>query len=115
MPLYPYACENPSCHHSDDEFQKIVDVSLTQCPRCGQETYKRQVCQVHTNLKEFHKPIEMYSVAVDSLEEVREMKRRNPNVEISDDPKHPLFGVPIARTRADKMSVLRKEGFIETN
>jgi putative FmdB family regulatory protein len=39
MPTYDYHCE--SCGHCEEVFQKITDASLTQCPACKKEAYKR--------------------------------------------------------------------------
>lgn len=61
------------------------------------------------------KPIEMMSIAVDSPEEVQAFRQRNPGVEISDVAGDPLFGVPIAKSRREKLRILEKEGFVETN
>ena len=60
-------------------------------------------------------PIEMMSIAVDSEEEVDAFRRRNPGVEISRDRDNRNFGVPIAKSRSEKLRVLQNEGFIETN
>jgi putative FmdB family regulatory protein len=33
MPTYEYECT--ACKHTFEEFQKITDKPLTECPRCG--------------------------------------------------------------------------------
>lgn len=33
MPTYWYRCQ--TCHHEFEEFQKISDPPLTECPKCG--------------------------------------------------------------------------------
>lgn len=63
----------------------------------------------------FDKPIEMLSVAVDNPSEIVDFRKRNPGVEISHDRADPNFGVPIARTRKEKMAILRNENFEERN
>lgn len=113
MPIYPYQCS--ACNYGKDEYQKMHEPHIVVCPDCGRETYKRQVCQVHTDLKEFHRPVKMNSIAVCSLEEVRELQRTCPGIEISDNPDHPDFGVPIARSRAEKLRILSSVGWEEKN
>lgn len=41
MPIYAYKCS--SCGHVEDEIQKVSDAPLTHCPKCGEETYAKQV------------------------------------------------------------------------
>jgi hypothetical protein len=60
-------------------------------------------------------PIEMMSIALDTEEEIQEFRARNPGVEISDNREDRAFGVPIAKSRAEKLRILEKEGFVETN
>lgn len=61
------------------------------------------------------KPVEMLSIAVDNEDEVDEFRARNPGTEISRDRRSPLFGVPVAKSRSEKLRILKKEGYIETN
>lgn len=35
MPTYNYRCK--SCEHKFEEFQKITEDALTECPECGKE------------------------------------------------------------------------------
>jgi len=67
----------------------------------------------HTGV--FEKPIEMYSVALADETDIAVFRGRNPGVDVSTDRRSPLFGVPIARTRQQKLAVLRAEGFEELN
>jgi hypothetical protein len=69
----------------------------------------------HTNLIEFSKPIEMFSIACNSEEEIREMQQRVPGLDISTDPNDEMYGVPVARTRQQKLAALEVAGFEETN
>lgn len=39
MPIYDYRCDH--CGLRKDVLQKIADPVLTQCPECGQQTFKR--------------------------------------------------------------------------
>jgi len=41
MPIYAYKCA--TCGHADDVMQKMSDVALTTCPKCGSETYSKQL------------------------------------------------------------------------
>lgn len=112
MPIYAYQCD---CGHAAEEFQHITAAALTACPVCGSPAYHRVPTLCHTDLKEFHTPIDMYSVAVEDLGEVRDLKRACPDADISDNPADPMYGVPIARSRKAKLQVLRASGYIETN
>lgn len=38
---YEYECED--CGHGEEVEQKITDQRLTECPKCGSNTYKRLV------------------------------------------------------------------------
>ncbi|GIX23401.1 MULTISPECIES: FmdB family zinc ribbon protein [Caldimonas] len=49
MPIYAYKCE--SCGHGQDVLQKISDPVLTNCPRCGAETFRKQVTAAGFQLK----------------------------------------------------------------
>lgn len=112
MPIYSYACP---CGHADDEFQKMSSAPLTDCPKCNGKNYHRVPTIPHTNLIEFRTPIEMFSVACNNDEEIREMQRKVPGLDISTDPRDEMYGVPIARTRAQKLAALEVAGFVETN
>ena len=41
MPIYAYKCA--TCGHADDVMQKMSDDALTKCPKCGAETYAKQL------------------------------------------------------------------------
>ena len=41
MPIYAYKCA--TCGHADDVMQKMSDAALTKCPKCGAETYAKQL------------------------------------------------------------------------
>lgn len=110
MPIYDAKC---ACgHEARDVYAKMN--SLIPCPKCG-GTMERVPSLPHTDLKEFHTPIEMYSVAVEELVDVRRLKAACPDADISDDPASELYGVPVARSRKAKMQVLKATGFMESN
>ena len=113
MPIYEYKCRE--CNHEDEHYQSIRSEPLNICPVCNAPAYQKVPSLTHTDLKEFHKPIEMYSVAVQDPAEIRKLKTECPDADISDDPNHPLFGVPVARTRRAKLQVLKASGFQEIN
>lgn len=115
MPMYNYECENSDCGHRDSEFQHMNDDRLKQCPICLCATYQRRPHQVHTSMKEFQTPIELMCLAVDNEDEIDAFRHRNPNVEISSDRNNPNFGIPIARTRKEKLDIFKAEKFVETN
>ena len=41
MPTYEYACSN--CGNQWEEIQKISENPLTECPKCHEQTAKRQI------------------------------------------------------------------------
>ena len=49
MPIYAYRCE--ACGFSKDALQKVSDAPLTQCPSCGQPTFKKQLTAAGFQLK----------------------------------------------------------------
>ncbi|MEM8737268.1 MAG: zinc ribbon domain-containing protein [Planctomycetota bacterium] len=106
MPLYSYECE--SCGHADDEFQRMVDAPLTRCPVCGADTYSKQVSLPNTDMTEFHTPIEMLSVAGHPDDTAELQRKLGSDIEVRD-------GVPIARTRKQKLHVLKTLGYTEGN
>lgn len=113
MPIYVYACD--ACGHNVDEFQHMSDTSLTECPECGSDTYHRVPCRTHSDMVEYDKPIELYSVALNDDQEINDFQRQCPDVEVSRDPKDPMYGVPIARTRKQKLDSLEVFDFEEKN
>lgn len=113
MPIYSYCCSN--CQHADDEYQKMSSGSLTECPKCRAASYHRVPTLAHTDLKEFHTPIEMYSIGLNDDEEIRAFKAKCPDVDVATDPNDPLYGIPVARNRAQKKKALDAMGFVETN
>lgn len=113
MPIYVYHC--PQCDRVDEEYQGIREEPLTACPECGDGGYHRVPTVPHSDMFEFRKPIEMYSIGCTSLEDIYEFRQKCPDVHISDDPNDPLWGVPVARNRKEKLKALKAVGFEEKN
>jgi len=63
----------------------------------------------------FAVPIEMWSIAMDDDEEIRAFCLKAPDVSVSIDPNDPLYGVPIARNRQQKLQALKATGYAELN
>lgn len=116
MPMYVQVC--PSCGFEDQMFRSMAEAHLKpSCPRCGQEMdrdYQAEGAGPHLD-EAFTHPIEMHSIAVTNDEDIKAFKRRNPDVEIGTNPNRDDYGVPIARSRAEKLRILRAEGFEEKN
>jgi len=93
----------------------MSDPPLQFCSVCGKSGYRKIPSLFTTDLKNFNKPIEMYSVACSTLQEVREIQVKCPDVQINDDPNSEMFGIPIAANRKQKKQVLRAVGFEERN
>ncbi|OGT35450.1 MAG: hypothetical protein A3F11_01610 [Gammaproteobacteria bacterium RIFCSPHIGHO2_12_FULL_37_14] len=49
MPIYEYQCQ--SCGHQLEEFQKISDAALTECPKCHQATLNKLISAAGFQLK----------------------------------------------------------------
>ena len=49
MPIYAYKCE--SCGFSKDVLQKMSDAPLSDCPKCGGGTFKKQLTAAGFQLK----------------------------------------------------------------
>lgn len=109
MPLYDFKC--PTCKYEAHDVFRKMHSSLPDCPKCGTDMeHVPTLC--HTDMKAFHTPVKLYSVACNSMEEIREMQAAG--VPCSDDPNDEDFGVPVATTRKEKLAALKTAGFIET-
>ena len=110
MPIYVYRCQE--CDDETEEFHHINEKVLILCDTC--KVSKRRVpCLPHTDMREFHNPIQMQSLGCSDPQEIRAFQLRNPDAKISTDPKDPLYGVPIAHTRKEKLDILKAEGWEE--
>ncbi|HYD79241.1 MAG TPA: FmdB family zinc ribbon protein [Paucimonas sp.] len=49
MPIYAYRCE--SCGFAKDVLQKVSDAPLSDCPECGQSSFKKQLTAAGFQLK----------------------------------------------------------------
>lgn len=49
MPIYEYRCEQ--CGFQKEHLQKVSDALLTQCPQCGQASYKKMLTAAGFQLK----------------------------------------------------------------
>lgn len=112
MPLYDYRCR--ACDHTHDEYQSMRDDPLTHCPQCGSTEYGR-VPTLPTPDREYGTPIQMFSIGLNHPDDIAEFKRACPDVDIATDENDPLYGVPIARTRRQKLAALNAAGFEERN
>lgn len=111
MPLYEYRCTE--CGHADDEFQHMKEEHLTQCPACDAATYRRQVSVPHSDMVEFAKPIDLYSIGLNDDEEIAAFKRKAPDVHVETDPRSEMYGIPQAKNRKQKLAALAAMGYVE--
>ena len=65
----------------------------------------------HTDMKEFAVPVVMHSIGCTDESQIRQMQQAGVN--ISTDPKDPNYGVPVARTRKEKLTALKVAGYVE--
>lgn len=87
------------------------------CPDCGCTCENNAVPNIPRTPKSdnFRKPIEMVSIGLHDAADIRSFQERCPGVQVIDDPRHPDYGVPIARNRAEKKRALAAVGFEEHN
>lgn len=112
MPIFDWRCG--SCDHTAEEYRKIGESApVENCPVCGKLEYIKQIGLPSTDRKAFSKPIEMYSVALDTDEEIKAVRDKCPDVKISMDQNDEMYGIPIAKTRNDKLKVLKAMGYVE--
>lgn len=114
MPIYVFEC--PECPNMAEEFMSIRDfLHPPNCPDCKilmERSFRSEGAGNHLD-REFHTPIEMYSIAMEDPEEIAEFQKQCPDVDVSLDPKDPMYGVPIGRTRNQKLKALKVAGFVE--
>lgn len=111
MPCYPYICD--VCGTTAEE---MVPMSQYQgeieCPYCDDGTMMRREfagTTPHTLDHPFQHPIEMFSIAPNNPTELAAFRERNPDVKLD------RQLVPLAHNRAEKLRILKNEGFEEKN
>ena len=50
MPFYDYICQK--CHHTLEAFQRMDDLVLTKCPKCGEESLIRCLNIPYVHIKQ---------------------------------------------------------------
>jgi len=105
MPMYPYEC---GCGHAIEVFKPMAQYRTPEsCPECGavmERVHTRRCASLDTP---FQKPVEMFSVAPTNPVELQELRQKMPDVELTSQL------VPIARTRTEKLRILKATGFEE--
>ena len=106
MPMYDFKC--PSCGILVSEYREINNRNNSgYCPSCDCETDRHIGSECpHTDMKEYHKPIKMDSVAVQPYYQDELQQILGPDIEIE-------AGRPVARTRKEKLHILRAMGYQE--
>lgn len=116
MPLYHQYC--PACGHDDIAFRPMSrSHENPNCEVCGtpmRRDFQAEAAGPHLDA-EFRKPIEMHSLALCNEEDIHAFRQRHPDVEIGTDPRREDYGVPKARSRSEKLRILKKEGWVEQN
>lgn len=114
MPIYEYECTE--CSHADDEYQKMSAEPLTRCPKCNSDAYRKLIsCPSGAMEKNFFTPIQMYSIAMDNDDEIKAFRRRctSNEIDVSMDQNDPMYGIPIARNRRQKLAALQASDYQE--
>jgi hypothetical protein len=111
MPERTFVCSK--CGKVNLEFQSLMDETIPVCCQLPMlRDYVAETTEGRRPTQMFRTPIEMYSIALNP-EEIGDFKRRCPDVEVAES--GPMMGVPIARTRQQKLRALKVMGFEERN
>lgn len=103
MPIYPFDCE--ACGYHGDVMKSISEYQEHEpCPQCGVEM-QRDFAPRQPEDSVYQKPIEMFGVAPETPAELTDLRRKLPDVELTDQL------VPVARTYAEKKRILKATGF----
>lgn len=107
MPQYCYRCVK--CSHVQVDFRLVSDRdNPTSCEKCRSES-KRDFFSERVNTpKDFHKPIEMLSIACNPQDSMEMQQILGPDITVRN-------GVPIAHNRREKLYILDKLGYQEAN
>lgn len=104
MPLYDYKC--PVCDQQVELLIPMLEYQSEQPCTCG-AVMQRIFTTKKSHSPNFRKPIEMFSVAPTSPQELEAFRRKCPDVELT------RQLVPIAHNRTEKKQILRAVGFEE--
>lgn len=103
MPLYPYDCLN--CGHHEDILKSMGQSDyIERCSKC-KTVMERDFAFHRPEGTPYQKPIEMFGIAPENPIELAELRRKLPDVELTDQL------VPIARTYEQKKQILAATGF----
>ena len=107
MPVYCFKC--PICGKRSELLRSMSAMRDPAFCECGAEM-RRDMRAEHTNtpLQDFRTPIEMFSIAPETPDQERELRRKCPEVEWDEQLK-----VPRARNRHQKLALLKAVGFVE--
>lgn len=108
MPVYCFKCA--TCGTLREEFLPMGRRNdAIKCPECSADM-ARDITAERTNTpdQEFGRPIEMYSIAPDTPQEEMSLRRKCPDIQWDTE-----MHVPLARTRHEKLRLLKAAGFIE--
>ncbi len=108
MPQYCFQCM--ACLHVDTQFRVIPDRNrYAVCSKCGHSSHRDMRAEGSPNSMNdaFYKPIEMYSIAPNTPAEKRQLQEAGATFDKE-------TGVPLARTRSEKLRLLEVVGYVET-
>lgn len=108
MPRYPYTCD--ACDDEVDVFKLMSQYDDPEtCPTCGAQMAHNFMARgtPATLDKPFHKPIEMFSIAPETPQQMADLRRKLPDTQFTRDL------VPLAHTRAEKMRILKAVNYQE--
>jgi putative FmdB family regulatory protein len=114
MPRYDYACS--SCGHAAEEVHSIHLDSLTICPKCQKPDYSKQiVARSRPTSASSTPPSRCTPSPLTMMTRSRSSRCRAPDVDVATDPRDEMYGIPIARSRKQKLQALKAMEFTELN
>ncbi len=113
MPLYEYRYTDAAGGTFDDVASIHSDALTSHEGRPCERMVQRPKVRTSYGAGGNTEPIEMMSISVDNDEEIAAFRRRNPGTDISHDRNDRLYGIPVVKSRGEKLRVLKREGFQE--
>lgn len=107
--LAQYDCP---CGHSNLEWRTRPFARFEECPICKAMTYSRVDLRRGRDAG-YWTPIEQYSIAMNSDEEITRFSEKAPDVYVCRDKENEMYGVPIAHNYQQKKASLKAAGFMD--
>lgn len=112
VPIHSFLCKN--CGNLFADYFKLTSAvpEVKECPKCHFTSAFKEFPCPHT-IKDFGKPVEMYSVAPVNPEDVEAFARSNPDIKLDTDPNSDMYGVPIVKNESERRKVMKYFGVVD--